>query len=99
MSCLQTKSAKVKAAANYTCQECGSKQSIQTHHQVPKDDDSLICLCKACHSLKHPVKSEGIDPELWIRMRASAIRKGQKIHEWLEDAIRNWLKMEDSNEK
>lgn len=94
MASLQSKVAKVKREANYTCQECGSKLSIQAHHRIPKDDDSLICLCKACHSLKHPTKDE-----IWNEMRASAIRKGLKIHEWLEIAIKRKLDLEEQNEK
>lgn len=34
-------SIKVKTKAHYTCQECGSTEFIQAHHQIPKDDDSL----------------------------------------------------------
>jgi hypothetical protein len=40
-----------------------------------------------------------IDPGLWLEMKVSAMRKKQKISQWLENAIRNQLKMEDSNEK
>jgi hypothetical protein len=27
---------------------------IQSHHEVPGDDDSLIALCAGCHSKRHP---------------------------------------------
>lgn len=45
---------RVKANARYTCQECGSTELIQAHHQVPRDDNSLIALCADCHSRRHP---------------------------------------------
>lgn len=35
-----------------------------------------------------------VNPVLWREMRASAIQKQQKIHEWLEEAIRLNLQME-----
>lgn len=44
----------VKVRANYTCQECGSRNRIQAHHQVRGDDNSLIPLCAECHSERHP---------------------------------------------
>jgi len=45
---------RVKANAHYICQECGSTEMIQAHHQIPKDDSTLICLCAECHSKRHP---------------------------------------------
>ena len=45
---------RVKSNANYVCQECGSTELIQAHHQIKGDDDSLIVLCANCHSKKHP---------------------------------------------
>ena len=45
---------RVKSNANYICQECGSTELIQAHHQVPGDDSSLVVLCAECHSQKHP---------------------------------------------
>ena len=44
--------AKVKAA--YACQECGSKELIHTHHEIPGDDESIVVLCAHCHAKKHP---------------------------------------------
>lgn len=38
-----------------------------------------------------------IDPIIWRKMRASAIRQDVKISEWLEDAIKR--KLEALNEK
>ena len=40
-----------------------------------------------------------IADELWLKMKISAIRQGMKIHEWLEDAIKLKLEMEERNEK
>ena len=40
-----------------------------------------------------------IDPALWLEMKIAAIRKGQRIYEWLSNAIRNQLKAEKENEK
>jgi len=45
---------RVKANAHYQCQECGSTELIQAHHERPGDDDSLISLCAECHSQRHP---------------------------------------------
>jgi len=36
---------KAKSNAHYRCQECGSTELIQTHHEIPGDDNSLIALC------------------------------------------------------
>lgn len=47
-------SIKVKSNARYSCQECGSTELIQAHHEIPGDDDSLVVLCADCHSRKHP---------------------------------------------
>lgn len=45
---------KVKSNAKYTCQECGSTEMPQAHHMIPGDNNSLVCLCADCHSIKHP---------------------------------------------
>ena len=44
------------------------------------------------------LKSE-LDQEIWLKMKISAIRKGQRIHAWVQDAIVEKLDREDSNEK
>ena len=44
----------VKSNAKYTCRECGKTEFIHAHHKIPRDDNSLICLCAGCHSKKHP---------------------------------------------
>lgn len=48
MACIRAKS-----NARYVCQECGSTEFIQAHHQIPRDDGSLIVLCAVCHSKRH----------------------------------------------
>jgi hypothetical protein len=41
-----------------------------------------------------------VNPRIWLAMKADAISKGQKIHEWIEDAIIRKLSKESvSNEK
>ncbi len=45
---------KTKANAKYTCQECGSTELIQAHHEIRGDDNSLIALCALCHCHRHP---------------------------------------------
>ena len=44
----------LKSNAKYTCQECGSTELIQAHHEVLGDDDSLVILCAGHHSKRHP---------------------------------------------
>ena len=44
-----------KSNSYYCCQECGATEYIQAHHQILKDDSSIIVLCANCHSLKHPL--------------------------------------------
>jgi predicted RNA-binding Zn-ribbon protein involved in translation (DUF1610 family) len=50
----------IKILAKYTCQKCGSKNNLQAHHQILKDDNSLICLCGECHSKQHPNLPKGL---------------------------------------
>lgn len=51
---LRAANIRIKSNSHYTCQECGSIEQIQAHHQIPHDDNSLIVLCASCHSKKHP---------------------------------------------
>lgn len=91
---------RIKFISNYTCQDCGIKtDKVEAHHQIPGDDSSLICLCKGCHVKRHygtytPEALNRINPELWRKMKASAISQGLKIHEWIEQAIIEKLKGE-----
>ena len=51
----------VKERDGYTCQKCGSKESLQAHHVHPvathpelsEDVDNGLTLCKKCHSEAH----------------------------------------------
>lgn len=85
---------KTKFEAKYTCQDCGIKSDkLEAHHQIPGNDNSLICLCKGCHVKRHhgtytPTDaSSKINPDIWRKMKASAISQNLKIHEWIEQAI------------
>lgn len=52
---------RIKKAAKYTCERCGSKENLEAHHEIPvKVDQSLvndemngICLCHECHMKAH----------------------------------------------
>ena len=51
--------AKVLWRDNYTCQHCGSKEELQSHHILPRISSGTntpkngITLCKTCHSSLH----------------------------------------------
>lgn len=63
------------------------------------DYDMLCYSIYIMSNQKIDTAKDEIDPGLWLEMKVSAMRKKQKISKWLENAIRNQLKMEDSNEK
>ena len=70
----------VKANAHYQCQECGSTEYIQAHHQIPNDDSSLIVLCGECHSSKHPNVPKALfftksQQPYWDNISASSLAK------------------------
>lgn len=70
----------VKANAHYQCQECGSTEYIQAHHQIPDDDSSLIVLCGECHSSKHPNVPKALfftklQQPYWDNISASSLAK------------------------
>ena len=52
---------RIKKAAKYMCERCGSKENLEAHHEIPvKVDQSLvndetngICLCHDCHMKAH----------------------------------------------
>jgi len=73
-------SIRAKANAHHTCQECGSTELIQAHHEIPGDDNSLIALCAECHSKRHPdvpkalFFSTNIQP-YWHNKSASSLAK------------------------
>lgn len=78
-------SVKAKANAYYRCQECGSTELIQAHHEIPGDDNSLVVLCAECHSRKHPnlpkalFFNKGIQP-YWHNKSASSLAKELGVH-------------------
>lgn len=76
---------RAKTNAHYQCQECGSTELIQAHHEIPGDDSSLIALCAECHSKKHPdlprtlFFNEGLQP-YWHNKSASSLARELKVH-------------------
>lgn len=82
---LKLTSVRAKANANYTCRECGSTELIQSHHQIPGDDDSIIVLCAECHSRRHPdvpralFFNKGVQP-YWHNKSASSLAKSFGVH-------------------
>lgn len=77
---------RAKANAHYTCQECGSTELIQAHHEISGDDDSLVALCAECHSQKHPdvpralFFSKGIQP-YWKNISATSALQSRRIYQ------------------
>ena len=76
---------KVKANANYTCQECGSTELIQSHHKIPGDDKSMIALCAECHSAKHPNVSKALfftknHQPYWHNKSAASLARVLGVH-------------------
>lgn len=75
---------KTKSNSHYTCQECGSTELIQAHHEIPGDDDSLVALCASCHSKRHPnlAKALFFNKRLqpyWHNKSASSVAKGWDV--------------------
>lgn len=71
---------KVKSNAKYICQECGSTELIQAHHQIPGDHNSLLPLCAECHSQKHPNLPKALffnkhNQPYWHNISASSLAK------------------------
>lgn len=78
-------SVKVKANSNYTCQECGSTEKVQAHHEIPSNDDSLIPLCAKCHSKRHPNVPKALffankNQPYWPNISAATIAKRIGCH-------------------
>lgn len=76
---------KLKANSHYTCQECGSTELIQAHHEIPHDDNTLAILCAECHSKRHPSVpkalffTKSLQP-YWHNKSASSIARELGIH-------------------
>lgn len=86
----------VKANAHYVCQECGSTELIQAHHQTPDDDSTLISLCASCHSKKHPDVPLGLffsgkKQPYWENKSAASLAKELGVHS--RTIIRNARKL------
>lgn len=76
---------KVKSNASYICQECGSTELIQAHHEIPGNDNSLIALCSACHSRRHPDVPRSLffnqtNQPYWNNKSASSIARELGVH-------------------
>lgn len=76
---------KAKANANYTCQECGSTELIQAHHQIRDNDASLVVLCAECHSKKHPDVPKSLffnkdSQSYWHNKSAASLAKEMFVH-------------------
>lgn len=76
---------RVKANARYICQECGSTEFIQAHHQIPGEDDSLVVLCAECHSKKHPDVPKNLFfnkncQPYWCNKSASTLARQLAVH-------------------
>jgi len=76
---------KAKASANYTCQECGSTDFIQTHHHIPGDDNSIIVVCGQCHSIKHPDVPRALFLSVrrqyyWFKKPAASLARQWGVH-------------------
>jgi len=82
---LNSRAIGVKANANYTCQECGSTELVQAHHEIPGDDDSLIALCAECHSKRHPDVPKALffstnNQPYWNNKSASSLAREIGVH-------------------
>lgn len=71
---------RAKANAHYQCQECGSTELIQAHHEIPGDDDTLIALCAECHRQRHPDLPKALffstnNQPSWENISASSIAR------------------------
>jgi len=76
---------RAKANAGYRCQECGSTELIQAHHEIPGDDSSLIVLCAECHSKRHPNVPKTLffstnNQPYWQNKSASSLAKDLGVH-------------------
>jgi hypothetical protein len=74
-----------KCNARHQCVACGSTERIQAHHQVRRDDSSLVALCAECHSKRHPnvphdlFFSKNHQP-YWHNKSASSLAKELGLH-------------------
>jgi hypothetical protein len=78
------------------CAICGSTEHIQHHHIVPKNDDTIVCICAKCHSECHPDVPKGLffhkfQGRHWDNISASAIARMFGVHP--STVIRNAKKL------
>jgi len=76
---------RVKSNHRFTCQECGSTELIQGHHEIPGDDTTIISLCAKCHSRKHPNVPKALffnsrQQPYWHNKSASSLAKECGLH-------------------
>lgn len=76
---------RAKSNVRYTCQECGSTELIQAHHETPGDDSTLVVLCADCHSQRHPSVPMGLffnktTQPYWHNKSASSLAKEIGVH-------------------
>lgn len=77
--------AKAKIKAHYTCEGCSGKEFIQTHHEIPGDDSTIVVLCGECHSRKHPDVPKAlflsvIRQSYWVNKSAVSLAKELGVH-------------------
>ncbi len=75
----------VKANANYQCSECGDTELVQSHHEIPGDDDSQVCLCAGHHADRHPDLPRALffsvmQQPWWQNKSASSLAREHKVH-------------------
>lgn len=74
-----------KAKAGWKCERCASTEFIAAHHQIPRDDSSIIVLCGECHSKEHPKVPKPLffaksNQPYWVNRSAASIAKWLKVH-------------------
>jgi len=82
-----TKPASIRAKSNakYICNECGTTERIQAHHEIAGDDSSIVVLCAECHSKRHPEVPRGLflhknRQPYWHNKSASSLAKEIGVH-------------------
>ncbi len=76
---------KAKTKAHNTCQECGATELIQTHHEIPGDDSTIVVLCGECHSRKHPDAPKALFLSIhrqhyWFNKSAASLARELRVH-------------------
>jgi len=76
---------KARREAGDICQECVSTEFIQTHHEIPGDDSTIVVLCGECHSRKHPDVPKALFLSVhrqfyWFNKSASSLARQLGVH-------------------